>query len=200
MSSCICCCNFPPLLSLIPLYPSSYFILPYQYYSYQYYKPEKTRILSSTSIINHGLSQLPPSKRLPLPLPSCVSRSLNATLFVVAFTTVMPLMPALPTVVVAITSRHRRSWLATRVRDTQLTAPARDPLANTIIPTLAMLAAALADAMPTEVFVGDESSTFWTAWRFWRTTQFGNANQTGNVERRRQRGSTSVLGGASPLP
>ena len=153
------------------------------------------RCLNHQSLFTH---QLPPIKRLPLPLPSCVLKSLNATQFVVASIIATLLMPALPMVVVATASRHRMSWLATRVQDTQSTAPAPDPLTTTITLTLAMAAAAPADATPTEVFVGDESSTFWTAWRFWRTTQFGN--QTGNVERRWQGGSTSVLGGASTLP
>lgn len=71
---------------------------------------------------------------------------------------------------------------------------------NTTTLTLAMLAAATADATLMGVFVGNESSTFWTAWKFWRTTQFSIANQTGNEDRRWQRLSTSVLGGASPLP
>ena len=157
--------------------------------------------LKTKRCLNHqALFHSSPTKiyRLPLPLRSCVLKSLNATRFVVASISATLWMPALPTVVVATTSRHRMSWLATPVQDMQFTAPAPDPLSTTATLTLGIAAAAPADATPTEVFVGDESSTFWTAWRFWRTTQFGN--QTGNVERRWQRGSTSVLGGASTLP
>lgn len=71
---------------------------------------------------------------------------------------------------------------------------------NTTTLILAMPAAAPMDATLMVVFVGNESSTFWTAWKFWRTTQFSVANHTGNEDRRWQRLSTSVLGGASPLP
>ena len=75
-----------------------------------------------------------------------------------------------------------------------------DLLNSTTTLTLAMLVAALPDATPMEVFVGNDSSTFWTAWKFWRTTQFEIANQTVNEDMRWQRVSTNVLGGPSALP